>query len=155
MGLGKTIQISSFINGLFESKLGKLVIVASPVTVLQTWIKELRKWTPNCKNIITFHKAKEFERKQILRSVAKSSGNTVLVTSYGMINTHVALFAKEFKDIIVDVLILDEGHKIKNVKTHISKNLRMLKCNSKFALTGTPIMNRINEMWGKYVDIFN
>ncbi|KAL0477736.1 DNA excision repair protein [Acrasis kona] len=158
MGLGKTVQVSSFINGLFESKLAKRVMIVCPVSVLHTWEKELKKWTPNCKDVIMFHKAdSDLDRNRIVmgfNNAIEKSGRAVMITSYGMVTTHIDKMLAYFDQHQFDLVVLDEGHRVKNHKTKISINLRKLKCDSKFILTGTPIMNRIGEMWALYDYIF-
>jgi non-specific serine/threonine protein kinase len=130
-------------------------MIVAPVSVIMTWVKELKKWTPNCKNVVNYHNVNTSDRRRTLRSVndgVKRNGSAVIITSYGTIQAQADLIQKEFKDTTFDLIILDEGHKIKNTKAKTTNSLRSaIKARSKFALTGTPIMNRINEMWGKTI----
>lgn len=52
-----------------------------------------------------------------------------------------------FKRIEWDYVIIDEGHKIKNIESNLAKNVRTLKCDYRLLLTGTPIQNNIKELW--------
>jgi SNF2 family DNA or RNA helicase len=159
MGLGKTIQTCAFIEGLFSGKIGCRVMIVSPVSVLLNWKKELKKWSPAITKIFQFYKLTSAKSRidclNKFESRARTGNGAVLLTTYGMITAQIQLLKTVFKDVIFDTIILDEGHKIKNRKTAISQNLKALKAKTKFVLTGTPIQNRLSEMWSLYDWIFD
>ena len=82
MGLGKTVQLSSFISGLFRGYLVTYVLVVFPVPLLEQWLSELEKWAPNTR-VRRFHGPHKDEREKQLSSVVRSGG--VCLTSYGLI----------------------------------------------------------------------
>ncbi|KAF9762764.1 Protein CHROMATIN REMODELING 8 [Nosema granulosis] len=120
MGLGKTIQTISYISILlFNNKINNGVILC-PVTVKDQWSKEWSKIYPFVKTNLNF-------------------GEGIHIMSY-----------EKFKDIKFvdwDILVLDEGHKIKNKDTKISKYLKSFSIRHKLVLTGTPIQNNLGELW--------
>jgi SNF2 family DNA or RNA helicase len=66
------------------------------------------------------------------------------VTSFGMVTTE----RINLSDIRFDIIVVDEGHKAKNINTDLRRNLVELRVkNSRFILTGTPLQNNLNELW--------
>jgi DNA excision repair protein ERCC-6 len=120
MGLGKTVQTISYLGILLFNKKIKNGVVLCPVTVKEQWIREWYKIYPF------------IEFKEVI-------GEGIHIMSYEKF--------KELKYIEWDILILDEGHKIKNPNTKIAKHLRSFKIKNKLVLTGTPIQNNLGELW--------
>jgi len=56
----------------------------------------------------------------------------------------------KFKNVKWDYIIIDEGHKIKNIKSNVSQNVRAIKCDRKLLLTGTPIQNNLEELYALF-----
>ena len=66
------------------------------------------------------------------------------MTSFGMVTTE----RINLSDIRFDIIVVDEGHKAKNINTDLRRNLVELRVkNSRFILTGTPLQNNLNELW--------
>jgi SNF2 family DNA or RNA helicase len=66
------------------------------------------------------------------------------VTSFGMVTTE----RINLSDIRFDIIVVDEGHKAKNINTDLRRNLVELRVkSSRFILTGTPLQNNLNELW--------
>jgi TATA-binding protein-associated factor len=76
----------------------------------------------------------------------KAKKPILFITSYSMIEKHDVLFEKHN----LKFIILDEGHLIKNTKTNKFKAIKKLKGLHRFILTGTPIQNRLIELWGLF-----
>jgi non-specific serine/threonine protein kinase len=130
MGLGKTIQILALLDRLREFNAKTLLVV--PASVLINWNKEASKFTPNLR-LKTLHGA---DREVELEAA------DLFITTYGMVSR-----IKELADITWDLVILDEAQAIKN---HVIKQTRAVKAlNSKvrIAMTGTPIENRLSDLW--------
>ncbi|WP_067840270.1 DEAD/DEAH box helicase [Amphibacillus sediminis] len=144
MGLGKTVQAISFIVSEKEKnntdKLPSLILV--PASLMYNWKKEYEKFAPNLKvKVMIGPKA---ERK---KAIEKANDYDILITSYPLLRQDIALY----DNLIFDIMILDEAQAIKNHLTLTAKATRRLKAKLRFALTGTPIENRLNELWS----IFN
>lgn len=80
------------------------------------------------------------QREELIRSEEPSD---IWITSYDMVKRDIALY----KDIIFDTEVIDEAQNIKNQGTMAAKAVKKIKAQTKFALTGTPIENRLSELW--------
>jgi TATA-binding protein-associated factor len=87
------------------------------------------------------------ELKEKLAELSKPSTRPVLfITNYNIIEKGY----EEFEKFHFKFIVLDEGHMIKNVKTKKFKSVKKLKSEHRFILTGTPIQNRLKELWGLF-----
>ena len=164
MGLGKTVQMSAYLNGAFYSGLRRCVLLIVPVSVMAHWIKELDKW---CNftgfRIKKYHSSVTKKRRQLnLESIAKKGG--ILITTYGMVQKNFAamdietLSQKERNGRVVrpgkawDYMVLDEGHKIKNHLIGTSKAVRQIPVHNsnRIILSGTFLQNELSELWSLF-----
>jgi SNF2 family DNA or RNA helicase len=129
MGMGKTLQVVAFIAGLFHSELTEKAMIVAPVSLIPVWEQEFARWAPEVR-VKTFHgTGKAIERA--VQSVCKRGG--VLLTSYGMCTNRPGQIGIDLSEegssktpretISWDVVVLDEGHKIKNPSTQVCKIL--------------------------------
>ena len=138
MGLGKTIQAITLLLSR-ASKGAQLVVV--PTNVVMNWKAELERFAPKL-NVLLFNKAGE-NRDQMVNDAKK---NDVVIMSYGLLsNEQDSVCAKKWLTVV-----LDEAHLIKNRETKMSKSVMELKANFKIILTGTPIQNRLSEIWNLF-----
>ncbi|WP_296112547.1 SNF2-related protein [uncultured Limosilactobacillus sp.] len=137
MGLGKTIQIITLLLAINqEQKLPSLVV--APASVVYNWQDEFHKFAPSLK-IATLGGGK-VERRKLL---AKSDQYDVFITSYDSLKRDIALYDQlEFQ-----VQIIDEAQTIKNARTIGAQTVKLIHAQQRFALTGTPIENRLSELW--------
>jgi SNF2 family DNA or RNA helicase len=134
MGLGKTVQVATLLKGLFDAGNIRKVLIACPATMKSYWENELAKWCYDVDNIAQFDNAKKGEREKQIRHLKKHGG--ILVTSFGMVTTE----RINLSEIRFDIIVVDEGHKAKNINTDLRRNLVELRVkNSRFILTGTPL----------------
>ncbi|MDJ0625624.1 MAG: DEAD/DEAH box helicase [Candidatus Caenarcaniphilales bacterium] len=135
MGLGKTIQVVSTCLRLKEEKFfnKKPGLIVVPTTLLINWEKELQKFAPSLKFCI-YHGSK--------RELAQKSYD-LIITTYGIVRSE----NKKFAENEWSTIILDEAHNIKNPETAQAKSIKSLKSQSKIAMTGTPVENRLTEYW--------
>eukprot|EP00042_Codosiga_hollandica_P056423 m.812556 g.812556 ORF g.812556 m.812556 type:complete len:1399 (+) comp59344_c0_seq2:163-4359(+) len=147
MGLGKTVQIVTFLSALFESDLIQTAMVVLPVSLLPNWLQEFNKWAPHV-TVKTFHGTKKKERAANLSEVQAQGG--VLLTTYGMLASNLDDLTKRGTSFKWDYLILDEGHKIKNSSSQVSKSAESIPSVHRIAMTGTPIQNSLSEMWALF-----
>ena len=133
MGLGKTIQVISLILKLKEeNKLKNPVLVICPTTLMGNWMKELQMFAPSLKTT-TYH---GLDRKLDLK-------NDVILTTYAIMRIDV----EEMKKNPWGMIIVDEAQNIKNPDTAQTVAIKTLKSDIKIAMTGTPVENRLTELW--------
>ncbi|RYG72249.1 helicase SNF2 [Lentibacillus lipolyticus] len=135
MGLGKTIQSIAYI--LSESGDAPHLIVA-PSSVLYNWKNECEKFAPDLQ--VAVLAGTPAEREQMIEEYSTAD---VWITSYATVRQDM----ERYQDKLFQTLILDEAQYIKNHATKTSRAIRQLKAGRRFALSGTPIENSINELW--------
>ena len=133
MGLGKTIQVISLILKLKEDKkLKNPVLVICPTTLIGNWMKELQMFAPSLK-VATYH---GLDRKLDLEK-------DIILTTYAIMRIDV----EEMKKHTWGMIIVDEAQNIKNPDTAQTVAIKVLKSDIKIAMTGTPVENRLTELW--------
>ena len=138
MGLGKTLQmIAVLLAAKLEGKTGTSLIV-TPASLVFNWGEEFKKFAPELK--VTLAAGTQAERQKRLEESVHSD---VLITSYDLLKRDAALY--EGREFLYQVL--DEAQYIKNHTTAAAKAVKVIKSRFRFALTGTPIENRLSELW--------
>ena len=138
MGLGKTLQmIAVLLAAKLEGKTGTSLIV-TPASLVFNWGEEFKKFAPELK--VTLAAGTQAERQKRLEESVHSD---VLITSYDLLKRDAALY--EGREFLYQVL--DEAQYIKNHATAAAKAVKVIKSRFRFALTGTPIENRLSELW--------
>lgn len=141
MGLGKTVQLLAFIDGLRAARrlnTSSPVLVAAPRSVVGNWQLEAEKFTPKLRSIVHLGPG----RAQTPGDLAQSH---IVVTSYQTLLRDIELFL----ELPWASIIFDEAQIIKNHKTKMWRAMRMLKAESRFCVTGTPIENHLGELWAQ------
>lgn len=140
MGLGKTIQISSFIAALFTCQLARLCLIICPVSVLPHWQRELAKWASDVR-CFTLHGTMNKTKYSQYNTCLRHGG--VVLTSYGMVVHHLSeLRERQQKqngsvhEIRFDYVFCDEGHRLKNSETQLHASVSALHVRHRFLLTG-------------------
>jgi SNF2 family DNA or RNA helicase len=142
MGLGKTIQALALLAHQKENNAGKLpgpVLLVCPTSVVTNWQRETRKFAPGLK--IYKHQGPTRLRNHELLQRAKET--ELFITSYPLIRQDL----EELQSIQWHGVILDEAQNIKNPAAKQTQAVRALKASFRFALTGTPVENRLMELW--------
>lgn len=140
MGLGKTIQVIAYLLALQEKgKLDTPSLIVCPTSVLGNWQNELARFAPSLKVDLHYGTG----RKQGEDFYKEIQGNHVVLTSYGILQQD----EEEFSSIGWNAIVLDEAQNIKNANTKQSKAARRLKGQHHISVTGTPIENRLSELW--------
>lgn len=144
MGLGKTIQTISFLAFLREKGVYGPFLIAAPLSTTMNWVEEVRKWAPTIP-VVLYHGSKQ-EREQIRRKKLKSPGSPefpIVVTSYEIcMNDRKFLAGFGWKFIIID-----EGHRIKNLNCRLIRELQSYQSANRLLITGTPLQNNLQELW--------
>ncbi|MEH7307906.1 DEAD/DEAH box helicase [Neobacillus drentensis] len=170
MGLGKTVQLISYLLKVKEvvgDELAALVpdtenkvkkrrkkdedvmpaakiptkaaLIICPTSVLGNWQKELERFAPEMK--VYLHYGSNRLKEETFAEKAKDAD--IVLTSYGL--SHIDL--AEFESLIWSSIAIDEAQNIKNAQTKQSKAVRRLRGRHHIALTGTPMENRLSELW--------
>ncbi len=136
MGLGKTIQTISFL--LSEKKEGVTTLVVAPASLVFNWGEEFDRFGPELKvQLIT---GDQQERQKKIEDYADYD---VSVTSYDLLRRDISFY--EGKKFTYEVI--DEAQYIKNHTTAAAKAVKVIDSQMRIALTGTPIENRLSELW--------
>ncbi|MFH0736331.1 MAG: DEAD/DEAH box helicase [bacterium] len=145
MGLGKTIQVIALINYIRNKKNEKALLIV-PASLLSNWSNEILKFAPSIKFYI-LHPSEERVlqtngNKLNFDSEILKSDCILYITTYGMLPKYEWLKTYEW-----DTVIIDEAQAIKNPDTKQTKEIKKLNAKYKIALTGTPIENRLSDLW--------
>ena len=140
MGLGKTLQMLSWM--LAQKKAGSSgpCLVICPASLVYNWGEECRKFTPELSSVPIDGTLPQ--RKKIYQGIQEDPADLYIV-SYDLLRRDIELV----HPLHFSAVILDEAQYIKNQKANVSKAVRVLKADHRFALTGTPIENRLAELW--------
>lgn len=139
MGLGKTIQLLSYILSVKEKVKDGPALIICPTSVLGNWQKEIEKFTPDLK--VYLHYGSNRLKEDAFAASAQEAD--IVLTSYGL--TH--LDSSEFERVEWSTVAIDEAQNIKNANTKQSRAVRKLNGKHHIALTGTPMENRLTELW--------
>ncbi len=141
MGLGKTLQLITFLSTVPKAVTGKPNLIACPASLVLNWADEFARFAPSYRVALILGSAQERERK-----MAQSVDADVWITSYDLLKRDQERYeAYEFY-----CFSLDEGQYVKNQTTKISKTVKSIHCRQRFVLTGTPIENRLSELWNLF-----
>lgn len=140
MGLGKTIQLIAMLQHLKEQKLlQKPTLLVCPTSVLGNWEREVRRFAPDLKAMV-HHGDRRFQGKAFADAVKKQD---LVITSYAL--TYRDL--KTLQQVAWQGVVLDEAQNVKNAQAKQSQAVRELEAEFRIALTGTPVENRLSELW--------
>ncbi len=137
MGLGKTAQL---IATLLADSIDAPTLVVCPVSVLGNWQRELERFAPTLR--VKVHHGPDRLRAGDQPFAERASADVVL-TSYAIVARDTQLLA----EVPWGRLVLDEAQQVKNAGTAQSKAIRALGASRRIALTGTPVENRLSELW--------
>ena len=138
MGLGKTLQMIAHILARVEAGDTKPTLVVCPASLVYNWTAELERFAPSL-DVCAIVGAKAQRRVQI----AGADEHNVVVTSYDLMRRDIDEYAeRDFARVV-----LDEAQYIKNPLTQVARAAKRLPAGVRFALTGTPIENRLSELW--------
>lgn len=143
MGLGKTIQVLAFLLAEKENHAEKktpLTLITAPASLIYNWKREIEVFAPALNSCIIAGTLTE--RRNILRNINRNEP-AVYITSYDLLKRDIS----EYEEIHFDCHIVDEAQFIKNQNTQAAKSVRLVNSSFRAALTGTPIENRLSDLW--------
>jgi superfamily II DNA or RNA helicase len=134
MGLGKTLQAIALLAGRQD---GGPHLVVCPTSVVGNWERELARFAPGLP-VARYHGP-----ERAAYGLDGLKPGTVVVTSYGLLRRDAARLA----EVDWDVVVLDEAQQIKNQMAETARAAKRLRTLARVALTGTPVENRLSELW--------
>ena len=141
MGLGKTLQIISILLDYKQNTDdNRASIVISPSSLALNWKNEIEKFAPDLK--IKVVSGTISERKKIIQDIDQYD---LIITSYDLLKRDIDIYKD--RNYNFRYIIADEAQYLKNNNTKNAKAIKMLKSDTRFALTGTPIENSLAELW--------
>ncbi len=133
MGLGKTIQVLALHLSMADEQPGPTLVVC-PATLIGNWEREAATFAPTVP-IRRFHGAE--------RSLDDVASNEIVVVTYGVIRRD----ADTLSEVAWGLVVADEAQVVKNPLSLTAKELRRIPTRTRFALTGTPVENRLADLW--------
>jgi len=142
MGLGKTITTIAFIAHLRQLGVFGNILIICPLSVLENWRLEVTKWTPL--PVVTYY-GSAAERKELIKhiSTAQDWAKPIILTTY----QHALKDARALNKLQLRCVIVDEGHRLKNVQGKLLAQLKKIDTDMRVLLTGTPLQNNLAELW--------
>ncbi len=138
MGLGKTLQVIAVLLAAKQEGKQGVALVVAPASLVFNWGEEIRKFAPEL--VFSLITGTQEERRRKLENCQEAD---VLVTSYDLLKRDASYY--EGKEFLYQ--IIDEAQYIKNHQTVAAKAVKVIKSRTRYALTGTPIENRLSELW--------
>ncbi|KAL7990365.1 hypothetical protein Chor_013795 [Crotalus horridus] len=145
MGLGKTIQCIATIALMVERGVAGPFLICAPLSTLPNWIAEFKRFTPEIP-IMLYHGTQQ-ERRGLIHKMRRKEGSMnihpIVITSFeiAMRDRH------SLQNFYWKYLIVDEGHRIKNMNCRLIQELKRFSTDNKLLLTGTPLQNNLSELW--------
>lgn len=163
MGLGKTLQsIAYIVSEIREPTAVQPVLIVAPASLVYNWENEIQRFAPSLKVQIAMGARKE-RSGMLLRmaeagidpdseeeDIAPDLDADVIITSYPSLRKDIRIY----REIAFSTLILDEAQAIKNASTQTAQAVREIRAGRRFALTGTPIENSVDELWSIFDAVF-
>ena len=150
MGLGKTIQTVALFCHMYEMGVEGPFLVVAPLSTVPNWVNEIKRFAPTVPVVLYHGNAQErLEKRQELRKMMVSEeldGKTmrnVVVTSYEIAMNDRAAFSS----IMWRYIVVDEGHRLKNMNCRLIRELKQYHSANRLLLTGTPLQNNLSELW--------
>ncbi|KAJ1678413.1 putative ATPase, partial [Spiromyces aspiralis] len=143
MGLGKTIQTISFLTYLRERDVWGPFLIVCPLSTVANWVSEFMRFVPTTP-VLLYHgtpQERAYLRQKHLKKLNKSF--PVVVTSYELVmndRKYLQRFAWKY-------IVVDEGHRIKNLNCKLIRELKSYRSANRLLLTGTPLQNNLAELW--------
>lgn len=133
MGLGKTVQVLAFFSQLLVQK---PLLIVMPTSLVFNWQREIEKFLP-------LSRVYRHDGKERLASKEELQQQHIILTSYAILR----LDGQLLQEVDFYAVILDEAQAIKNPDSQISQLCCRLRCQMALAITGTPIENRLDDLW--------
>ncbi len=145
MGLGKTIQVLGLLLVTRRARAGDPPhLLVAPASLLANWQAEIERFAPSLATLVA-HPSTMPARELTELGGADLGSTDLVMTTYGTLARVEALRSREWS-----LAILDEAQAIKNPGARQTQAVKALKARARIALTGTPVENRLGDLWSIY-----
>ncbi len=141
MGLGKTIQVLALLLVRKRDEGPAPSLLVAPASLLANWAQEAARFAPGLR-VLVAHPSEMPAQALAALSAERVAAADLVITTYGALHRHAWVQATPWR-----LAILDEAQAIKNPGTRQTQAAKKLKAGSRLALTGTPIENRLGDLW--------
>ena len=142
MGLGKTLQAITFLQAVKESGDSGPSLIVCPASLVYNWQEEFQHFAPSL-NVLPVAGPAPVRKSYLADALEENADIDAYITSYDLLRQDIAAYEK----LRFSVMILDEAQYIKNQKAGMTKAVKVVQARTRLALTGTPIENRLAELW--------
>jgi len=149
MGLGKTIQVISLFCHMYEMGVSGPFLVVAPLSTVPNWFNEFKRFAPKVPCLLYHGNPTERMEMRSKLSEKKRCDEVdvdmlhVVVTSFEIAMNDRAAFS----NIMWRYIVVDEGHRLKNMNCRLIKELKLYHSANRLLLTGTPLQNNLSELW--------
>ena len=144
MGLGKTIQVLALLLvRRREAGRARPSLLVAPASLLGNWVAELARFAPGLRALVVHPSAMTAAAQKALTPAALDAD--LVITTYGTLHRVPALTAAAW-----DLAIIDEAQAIKNPGARQTRAVKQLTARARIALTGTPVENRLGDLWSLF-----
>ncbi len=159
MGLGKTLEVIAFLLAekdrlreserleVMETNQGEcrelLALVVCPASLVLNWEEEVRKFAPQLSTLSVIGTAGDRRRMIAEAGLRKGESCDLMITSYDLLKRDIDCY----ENMVFRYHIVDEAQYIKNYSTQNARAVKRIRSGRRFALTGTPVENRLSELW--------
>lgn len=142
MGLGKTLQVIVFLYAhyIVQGENNRNTLIVCPASLVYNWAQECQHFAPELPVCTVAGTAAE--RRELLDSLPDHPGQ-ILITSYDLLRRDI----EQYQNLTFDYQIIDEAQFIKNATTKAAQAVKQINSRFRLALTGTPVENRLGELW--------
>lgn len=149
MGLGKTVQVLAFLNALKtekekNSETSSPSLLVIPASLLSNWTNEIAEFYPSLSSFVAHPDIHKPGKVPVL-SDTQLNALDLVITTYGMAQRY-----QWVQDYSWNYVILDEAQAIKNPGTKQTKAVKSLKADNRIIMTGTPVENRLSDLWSLF-----
>lgn len=147
MGLGKTIQILAFLSR--RKKGGKPALLVLPASLVSNWVGEIRRFLPGLNYLVAHPGYREAGDSSNIHFVSGAvpdlKGVSLVITTYALVRKYDWMREMEW-----ETVILDEAQAIKNPGARQTQSVKQLKARSRIIMSGTPVENRVADLWSLF-----
>lgn len=147
MGLGKTLQVITLLQSVYEEQSERqafletkrmFAFIVAPASLIYNWQNEISHFAPGLSVVMVTGNVTERKKK-----IEEARTEQVIITSYDLLKRDL----EEYKNKKFQIQVIDEAQYIKNASAQAAKAVKSITAGFKIALTGTPIENRLSELW--------
>jgi non-specific serine/threonine protein kinase len=149
MGLGKTVQVLAFLD-IIKSGVKKSAsphrasLLVIPASLISNWVNEINRFSPEIRYFVA-HPSADSATKPVAKDKTSLNAYDLVITTYALVQKYKWLQTHSW-----NYVILDEAQAIKNPATKQAKAVKSLPCLNRIIMTGTPIENRLSDLWSLF-----